>query len=100
MGEQKFYLKESKYQFITRKLEILAHILTSDILHVDPKSRKTRLEFPTATHENELHGFLGVANYLQRFLQGLASNASILSKLLREYTKWIWTDIHNQACKR
>ena len=26
LEEQKFYLKESKYQFFTRKLEILVHI--------------------------------------------------------------------------
>ena len=49
LEEQKFYLKETKCQFFTRKLEILGHILTSDRLHVDPKKRKTILEFPTPT---------------------------------------------------
>ena len=34
---QKFYLRESKCQFFNRKFEILADILTSDGLHVDPK---------------------------------------------------------------
>ena len=36
LEEHKFYLKESKCQFFTRKLEILVHILTSDGLHVNP----------------------------------------------------------------
>ena len=66
LEEQKFYLKESKCQFFTRQLEILEYILTSDGLHVDPKKRKTILELPTATQNKDLHGLLGVVNYLQR----------------------------------
>ena len=65
LEEQKFYLKECKYQFFIRKLEILAYIFTSDGLHVDLKKRKTILEFPTPACKKDLHRFLGVVNYLQ-----------------------------------
>ena len=81
LEEQKFYLKESKCQFFTRKLEILAHILTSDGLHVDPKKWNTILEFPTPAPKKDLGGFLGVVNYWQRVLPGLASDASTLSDI-------------------
>ena len=81
LEEQKFYLKERKCQFCTRKLEILMYILTSDGWHVDLKKRKTILEFPTPTCNKNLHGFLGVVNYLQQFLPGLASDTSTLSEL-------------------
>ena len=100
MEEQKFYLKESKYQFFTTKLEILEHILTSDGLYVDSKKRKTIVEFPTPTRKKDFRGFLGVVNYLQQVLPGLASDASTLSELREEYTKWIWRDTHDQAFKR
>ena len=100
LEEQKFNLKESKCQFFTRKLEILGHILTSDGLHFDTKKRKTILEFPTPTRQMDLCRFLGVVNYLQRFLPGLASDASTLSEILGEYTKWVWMDTHAQAFKR
>ena len=100
LEEQKFYLNENKCQFFTRKLEILVHIVTSDWLQVDPKKRKTILEFPTSTHKKDVHRFLGVANYLQRFLPGLASDASILWELQRECIKCIWTDTHRHAFKR
>ena len=93
-------MKERKCQFHTRKLEILVHILTSDELHVDRKKRKTILEFPTPTCKKNLRGFLVVVNYLQRFLPGLASDASTLSELQGEYTKWIGTDSYDQAFKR
>ena len=100
LEEQKFHLKESKCQFFTRKLEILAHILTSDGLPVDPKKRKTILEFPTPTCKKDLRGFLEVVHYLQRFLPGLASDASTLLERQGEYIKWIWTDTHDQVFKR
>ena len=100
LEEQTFYLKESKYQFFTGKLEILKHILTSDKLHVCIKKGKTILELPTPTRKKDLCGFLEVVNYLQQLLPGLASDASTLSELLGEYTKWIWIDTHDQAFKR
>ena len=81
LEEQKVYLKEIKYQFFTRKLEILVHILTSDRLHIDPKKRKTILELPTPTRKKDVCRFLEVVNDLQQFLLGLASDASILSDL-------------------
>ena len=65
LEEQKFYLQESKCQFFTSKLEILVHIFTSDRLHIDPKKRKTILEFPTPTHKKDFPRFLRVVNYLQ-----------------------------------
>ena len=100
LDEQKYYSKESKCQFLTRKLEILAYILTSDGLHVNPKKRKMILEFSTPARQKDLYGFLGMVNYLQRFLPRLASNASILLQLQGECTKWIWTDTYDQAFKR
>ena len=48
----------------TTKLEILVHIVTSGRLHVDPKNRKTILEFPTSASKKDLRRFLGVVNYL------------------------------------
>ena len=89
LEEQKFYLKESKYWFITRKLEILVHILTSEGLHLHTKKQKTILEFSTPTGKKNLCGFVGVVNYLQRFLPELACDANTLSELHREYIKWI-----------
>ena len=60
--------------------------MTTDGLHVDPKKRKTILEFPTPTRKKNFHRFLVVGNYLQRFLLGLAPDTSILLALYGEYT--------------
>ena len=83
---QMFYLKETKFHFCTRKLEILMHIFTSDGFYVDC-NKKTILKFLTPTCKMDLCGFLGVGNYLQLFLLGLTSDSSTLWELQAEYTK-------------
>ena len=67
----------------------MEHILTSDGLHVDREKRKTIPEFPTPTCMKNLYRFLGVINYVQRFLPGLAFDTSTLSELQGEYIKWM-----------
>ena len=81
LEEQKFHLRASKCQFFGGKLEILAHILTSDGLHVNTKKKSTILEFLTPIHKKDLRGFLKVVNYLLWFLPGLTSNASTVAEL-------------------
>ena len=100
LEEQNFHLKDRKCQFFPGKLDILVHILTSDVLHVDTKKWKTILEFANLPCKMNLHGFLGLVNYLQRFLPALAFDASTLSELQGEYTKWIWPDTCDQAFQR
>ena len=53
LEEQNVYLKESNCHFFPRKREILAHMLISEGLHVDPKQRKTILEVPTPTRKKD-----------------------------------------------
>ena len=48
----------------------------------------------------DLCGFLGVVNYLQQFLSGLACDGRTMSELRGEYTIWIWIDTHDQTFKR
>jgi len=52
--DEKFWLKASKYQFFTKRLDILGHILTPDGLHMDPKKRKKVLDFKVPTKRREL----------------------------------------------
>jgi len=43
--DEKFWLKASKCQFFTKRLNILRHILTPDGLHIDTKKPKEVLDF-------------------------------------------------------
>ena len=93
--EPKFYLKQSKYQFFTRKLNVVVYILISDELHINAKKRNTILEFLTPLYKKDLCGFLEVGNYILQLLTELAFDTSTLLQLQRECTNYIWTAILN-----
>ena len=46
LQDQQFWLKESKCQFCTKHLEILAHILTPEGLSADPEKVRKIFDFP------------------------------------------------------
>jgi len=80
----KFWLKASKCQFFTKRLDILGHILNLDRLHTDPKKYKKVLDFKVPSKRRELLGTLGVVILLSKFCPELASWSSTLSELQGE----------------
>jgi len=76
--DEKFWLKASKCQFFTKRLDILGNILTPDGLHMDPKNRKKVLDFKVPSNRRELRGILGVVIFLSKLCPELASWSSTL----------------------
>jgi len=95
-----FWLKASKCQYFTKRLDILGHILTPDGLHMDLKKRKKVLDFKVPSNGRELRGILGVVIFLSKFFAELASGSSTLSELQGENAPWRWTDTHTRALEK
>jgi len=95
--DEKLWLKASKCQFFTKRLDILGHILTPDGLHMDPKKHKKVLDFKVPSNHPELRGILGVVIFLSKFCLKLASCSSTLSELQGENAPWRWTDTQTRA---
>jgi len=98
--DEKFWLKAGKCQFFTKRQDILGHILTLDVLHMDPKKRKKVLDFKVPSKRRELRGILGLVIFLSKFCPELASWTSTLSELQGENAPWRWTDTHTRALKK
>jgi len=71
--DERFWLKASKCQFLTKRLDNLGHILTPDGLHMDPKKRKKVLDFKVSSNRRELQGILGIVIFVSKFCPELAS---------------------------
>jgi len=95
--DKKFWLKASKCQFFTKRLDILGHILNLDGLHIDPKKRKKVLDFKVPSNRGELRGILGIVIFISKFCPELASWSSTLSELQGKNAPWRWTDTHIRA---
>ena len=97
LQDPQFWLKASKSQFFTKRLEILEHILTSEELSADPQKVRKIFDFPEPQDKKQLQAFLGIVNYLSKFLPYLASVATCLTDLQGTTRTWKWTDTNEEG---
>ena len=98
--DEKFWLKASKCQFCTKRLDTLWHILSPYGFHMDTKKRKKVLDFKVPSNHRELRGILGVVIFLSKFCLELPPWSSTLSELQGENAPWRWMNTHTRALKK
>jgi len=98
--DEKFWLKASKCQFWTKRLDILGHILPPDRLQMDPKKCKKVLDLEVPSNCRELRGILAVVIFLSKFYPELDSWSTPLPDLQGETAAWRCTDNYTRALKK
>ena len=68
----------------------MGHIISSNGVSVDPEKIQSMESWPTPTTITILHGFLGLAGYYRKFLQGYGVIATPLKSLLKK-DEFKWT---------
>lgn len=81
----------SKCRFAYKELLFVGHIVGKGTIKPDPEKIKAILEFPRPSTVTELKGFLGLANYYRRFIDGFASIANPLYDMLKKGVAWDWS---------
>ncbi|GMI81659.1 hypothetical protein HRI_001835200 [Hibiscus trionum] len=92
-----FVAKRAKCLFGQRTVEYLGHIVSREGLAVDPSKVEAIQLWPEPTTTKEVRGFLGLAGYYRKFIQGFATLASPLTDLLRKGEAFEWTDQAREA---
>ena len=77
------YARLSKCAFGRKEITFLRHMVSADVLPVDPKKTDSMATFQTPFCSKELLSFLGLSGYYRRFI----CNFARLSRPLRELTK-------------
>ena len=90
-------LKREKCQLKESQLRYIGHIVTAEGLKPDPEKIAAVKQMPIPQNKKDLRGFLGMINYLSKFIPGLAQKTSILRDLLKEKNEWVWQPEH-QNC--
>ncbi|GKC16705.1 putative nucleotidyltransferase, ribonuclease H [Tanacetum coccineum] len=90
LKEEKLYAKFSKCDFWIHMVQFLGHLIDSQGLHVDPSKIEAVKNWTSPTAPTEVHQFLGLAGYYQRFIKGFSKIAKPLTKLTQKNKSYIW----------
>ena len=97
LQHQRFWFKERKYQFFTKRLNILGYILTWEGLSADPLKVLQIFDFAEPRDTKLSQVLIGIEHYLSKFLLKLASTTAILTHVRGTTCPCRCTDTHLQA---
>ena len=91
LREHKLYAKFSKCEFWLKEVGFLGHVLSEGGVAVDPAKIQSVMEWKAPTNQTEVRGFLGLAGYYRKFVEGFSSIARPMTQLLKKDKKFEWT---------
>ncbi|GKC43385.1 putative reverse transcriptase domain-containing protein [Tanacetum coccineum] len=90
--KEELYAKFSKCEFWIPKVQFLGHVIDSQGIHVDPTKIKSIKDWASPKSPTEIHQFLGLAGYYQRFMEGFLKIAKPMTKLTQKKVMFVWGD--------
>ncbi|GJZ52550.1 putative reverse transcriptase domain-containing protein [Tanacetum coccineum] len=92
LKKDELYAKFSKCEFWIPKVQFLGHVIDSQGIHVDPAKIESIKDWASPKSPTEIHQFLGLAGYYQRFIEGFSKIAKPMTKLTQKKVKFEWGD--------
>ena len=90
-------LNNEKCQFGHQEIDFSGFVINKDGVKADPRKTEAILEMPDPTHVAELRRFLGMVNYLGRYLQNMSSVLQPVTELLEKDRAWTWVPMQINA---
>ena len=87
---EKFSLRKSELPYV-------GHVFTDLGLKANPNKVEAIQQFPTPVDLPGLRRFLGMANYLSKFVPALSKMVEPLRRLTQKDTPWMWSDDCDKA---
>jgi hypothetical protein len=86
LREHQLYAKFSKCEFWLDQVEFLRHVISKEGIAVNPSKVAYVLEWEAPKNVKQIRGFLGMAGYYRRFIEGFSKIAGPMTKLLQKNT--------------
>ncbi|XP_061710675.1 uncharacterized protein K02A2.6-like [Cydia pomonella] len=88
---------KQKCEFRVQKITYLGHTFSHEGMRVDSEKVKAIEKMPSPHDRASLERFLGMVNYLSKFIPNYSEVASPLRALLKKDTEWCWQPEHEAA---
>ncbi|XP_064458840.1 uncharacterized protein K02A2.6-like [Ornithodoros turicata] len=85
--------------FLQQQVRYLGQMITSEGLAVDPRRVEDILAVTEPTNVKELRTFLGMINFVSRFIPNASQVSAPLRELLKTDTIWEWSTRHKDSFK-
>src|ERR1041385_7957429 len=86
------YAKFCKCEFWLKEVGFLGHVLSEGGISVDPAKIQSIIDWTAPTTQTEVRGFLGLAGYYRKFVEGFSSIVRPMTQLLKKDQKFVWTE--------
>ncbi|KAL5512271.1 hypothetical protein ACEPAG_3556 [Sanghuangporus baumii] len=96
LRKNKLFLKPQKCEFEVSTVKYLGHIIGNGEVRMDPKKTIAVQEWPVPKNVHELQQFLGLGNWLRRFVEGYSSVVKPLTSLTGK-AEWKWGEEEQRA---
>ena len=90
-------LNPNKCKFGVQNVNYVGHTFTSEGLKPDPTKISAIKEMNTPDSTQSLQRYLGMLNYLAKFIPNLSTVAAPLRELTHNNVQWCWYDKHQKA---
>jgi hypothetical protein len=90
LQDHKLYAKLSKCEFWLKQVAFLGHVISKGGISVDPSKVQDLLSWKTPTSVDDIHSFLGLVGYYQRFIKGFLKISKHMTELLEKDMKFEW----------
>ena len=90
------YAKLKKCEFWLNQVVFLGHVISKDLITVDPNKIEAVVNWDRPTNVSEVRSFLGLAGYYRRFVKGFSRIAAPLTQLTQMNVKFEW----KEECKK
>lgn len=90
-------LNSSKCVFKVQSLTFLGHELSPDGIQPEKKKIQALIGFRSPKSVEELRSFLGLINYVGKFLPDLATKTYLLRQLIKDGAAFVWTAEHEDS---
>ncbi|XP_014665126.1 PREDICTED: uncharacterized protein K02A2.6-like, partial [Priapulus caudatus] len=98
--EKGIKLNSDKFQLLMEELTFMGHRISKDGLQVDDEKVRAVMAMKPPTNMDGLRRFLGLVNYMAKFLPNLTEVVQPLRNLMKKDVPWTWSATQDQAFLR